>query len=493
MTIPQPITMSGDASATPFSRAALLGQTFSTRLIAFHRALAGLDWPARAPGCAFIRDHDLLPLAAPFDVDIACPADQNDAFAAAFEECAQANGITVVIRRHSGGLVCAAFDVVREPGARCWAYYEVFNRIRLTRDCTIEAGDIEFVHTTGALPVPGTAWRFLLEFTQAVRRDRMDRAREKLEALRRDAPDAIVFTARTLGLAETDIAGALAPDTDTATLRARAGIIPHGSGKNPAPASAKDRLRAWLFPRAYFAQIGNPCLYTIHGPDGVGKTTACQLVTEIFAQFPVGFASQHHVTSWKEAPSDAPAPQPSAPVQRSLPRRMVSAIYRNTPSIVRQTWYTLSGYHRYSRNVMAMVYRYYIEGRVILVDRYIYDMWVKPYVMAEKDELLPGIGARMCRLLRRPRLAFVLSDAPLAIHGRKQELSVEEIAAFQNAMDEILRRCDVRTNRIDVGGLGPDAVAARIVTGILENLGDEILNIMRDFMQRQENPQATAS
>ena len=493
MTNPQPAMMTGNIPGAPFSRAALQGQTFSARLVAFHRALAGQDWPVRAPGCAFIRDQDGLPFTAPFDVDIACPASQTEAFTAAFEECARANGITTVIRRHSGGLVCAAFDVVREPGARTWAYYEVFNRIRLTRSRTVEADEIGVVHAAGTLPMPTTGWRFLLEFTQAVRRDRMDRARESLETLRLDDPDAIAFTARELGLAETDVAGALAPGADTAALRSRADILPHGGNKAPQPAGFRDRLRAWLFPRAYFAQIGNPCLYTIHGPDGVGKTTACRLVSEMFAQYPIGFASQHHVTGWKEKPSDAPAPPKAAAPRRPLPRRMVSAAYRNAPSIVRRTWYTMSGYHRYSRNVMAMVYRYYVEGRVILVDRYIYDMWVKPYVTADKDELLPGIGARMCRLLRRPRLAFVLNDTPLAIHGRKQELSVEEIAAFQNAMDEILTRCDVRTNRIDVGGLGPDAVAARIVTGILENLGDEVLNVMRDFIQRQDKAPATAS
>ena len=223
--------------------------------------------------------------------------------------------------------------------------------------------------------------------------------------------------------------------------------------------------------------------FTIHGPDGVGKSTACKLVKDIFAGYPIGMENAHHVTSWKHKRNqNSNAVATTADV--SFIHKILRVIYRVAPQFARDIWVTSSGYHEYSRNVNAEVYRSYVGWKILLLDRYIYDVSVKNKVRRTSNTLSNLISQFSCFVMRRPSLALVLQDQPSEIIKRKRELNEAEIRDYQISLRKMLQRLRVPFKLIEVGGRKREETARDIASAIIEHIGVNLHLLMRPEVRR---------
>ena len=296
-------------------------------------------------------------------------------------------------------------------------------------------------------------------------------------------------TAQLLQIDRKVIQGYLNSDTPTQTMQERLNIITKRI-KTPSRISWKSSVKQYIEERLFFIHLSNPFLYTLHGADGVGKTTLGMEVGKIFKGFPIPFETFHHVTSWKH-PSKKKADQvnlrsnqPSEPFLQPKPfwRRCISKFYSVLPESARNIWVLSSGYIRYGVNLNSEILSYDRKGFVMLADRYFHDMWVKNRLQKNGPETFHVWHART---IRKPRLAILLVDEPERIFKRKQELSIEEISYYQLDMEKALKKSNVRNVRIVVNGRSAEDLAREVTATLLNDIGPALINLMRSYIQRR--------
>lgn len=452
---------------------------FSSRLSTFHRRLAGVDWAREAPTCVFVRDYGGLPDRAPFDIDIMVDASEVAALGKIFERIADQTGIASIVRNVPSGLHILTLDLAVAPARRTWAYYEVATNKRLTAAFHLYASDIDVVRDRG-LPVPDLKWGFLIDFLQALRKRDMGRYQRALEAAIDTDGKCVDLAVSRLGATAEQIRELLADPSGLEQLASAIGVEKKPEKKVPRP-KLRTRLQRAALERLYVLPARSMNTFTIHGADGVGKSTACNIVRDMFAGYPLGMEAAHHVTSWKRRLKAQP---PDPATEASLTHKMLRVIYRAAPRFARDFWVTSSGYHRYSKNVNAEVYRSWINGKILLLDRYIYDVWVKDRVRRSSSLLADLVGALHCFVMRRPSLAVVLLDDPASIVRRKQELSETEIADYQRLMRSMLQLLRVRSSEIHVGGRTPEDIGRELARSIIDHIGVGLHNLMREETRR---------
>lgn len=453
-----------------------IDRPFTPALRSYFRDLASLDWAASVPSCVFVRDWENLPERSPYDIDLMADAGEMDACASALVDAAASRGLECVVRPASTGVNILVLDLVVAPDRRNWAYFEIATRKRLTRDIVLTPGAMEIARDRG-LPVPAPAWRYLINLLQAFRRGDLERYRPVLDACAHEEPDCSRLVSSTFGIDPADLTGMFAESASLTEWQKRLKVAVKPPKPSPKPRSIGNRLRLWAVRRFYF--LPTPELYavTVHGPDGVGKSTACDTVSAMFAGFPVSLEAFHHVTSWKKSLAPQPAPDPQAPI--TFPRRLLRAGYRMAPELVRDGWRTLTGYHYYAKRLNERVFVGYLSRRVMLLDRYMYDMYVKQRIRGEIGPLGKLIGFTCCAAMRRPRRAILLTDIPDRIIERKQELSLDEIASYQRAMRRLLRRLVVNHTEIEVNGRSREEVARAFARTIIQAIGPDLIQLMR--------------
>lgn len=464
-----------------------VGLPFSQSLRGFHESLASLRWQELAPSCVFVRDYEGLPLTAPFDIDVMAAAHDLSACARAFTDTARANGLECIVQSASAGINILVLDLSHAPAHRTWAYYEVATHKRLTRDFVVTLEAMTIVRDAG-LPVPNGEWRFLINFLQALRKGDLDRYRAVLDECRSVSPDCLALTRNTLELSDTEIADIMAGRPSLQTWQDRLGVTVKAAKQAPPPRRWRNRLRLYALRHFYFLPSKGLYIVTVHGADGVGKSTACDKVAAIFAGYPLDFEAFHHVTSWKKkAPPPASGPQ----ARVSLIRSVLRLGYRVAPEFIRDWWRAATGYHHYARKLNQRVYQGYLDHRIMLLDRYIYDMYLKQRILRAAGPLGRLVGWFNCMIMRRPLCAVLLTDRPDDIIQRKQELNLDEIADYQRAMERLLRQLGPSHAVIDVGGRSRDDIARELARIILRTVGEDIMQLMRHAVAAPGEPTAT--
>ena len=123
------------------------------------------------------------------------------------------------------------------------------------------------------------------------------------------------------------------------------------------------------------------------------------------------------------------------------------------------------------------------EGNIILVDRYLHDMWIKNKLQENGPVIIDYLYAR---LFRKPRLALMLNDRPENIIKRKQELSLEAIDSYQTLIAEALDKTKVNNTNIDVEGSSAEQVAEKVIIIILTNMDENAIDLMRANVARSK-------
>jgi hypothetical protein len=456
---------------------------FAPGVRTFHERLASADWPKLAPSFVFVRDYEGLPARAPFDIDAMADTDDLQSCRAVFEETAEALGLVCLVQAGSAGINILVLELTHAPAYRTWSYFEIATHKKLARDFTVLPREMT-IERTGGLPVPSNAWRFATNLLQALRRSNLDRYQAVLKACLRDTPDCWTLAAEKLGLDKTGIDEILASAKPLTHWQDRLGVTVKPPKPAAAPRSWRNRLRLAALRRLYVMSSKELYLISVHGADGVGKSTACERVAGMFAGYPIGLDAFHHVTSWKHKTDRSTKAGPAAtvetpPAKTSPLRASLKFGYRVSPEFVRDWWRAMTGYHHYGRSLNQKVFQGYLDHRIMILDRYVYDMFLKLGIRKAAGRLGTLVGYLACRFMRRPLRAVLIVDSPAAVIARKQELTLQEIDDYQTAMERLLRRLRVPHTVIQVSGRDADAVADELARAIIGALGTDLLQLMR--------------
>jgi thymidylate kinase len=168
-------------------------------------------------------------------------------------------------------------------------------------------------------------------------------------------------------------------------------------------------------------------LISVHAPDGTGKTTFIQSFTELLAFYFVNDANGL-VKIYHHRPCMLPnlgAAGEKAKVMKqdtdfTRPHRAKPAGFFS--SLIRMTYYWLD----YVLCMPLILRRNAQFNNITVFDRYIYDFLVDPF--RTRIKLPYSIRRFFTRLVKQPKVVYVLDTDVDTIYHRKQELTREEIA-----------------------------------------------------------------
>jgi thymidylate kinase len=188
------------------------------------------------------------------------------------------------------------------------------------------------------------------------------------------------------------------------------------------------------------------------GPDGCGKSTlirtlreqfrAAALTTDIVYLGPWGQSvlPLHKILSWFHV---TPYHAEDKAVFAGK-----TAVRKQPRGLRRWQQHFKAGLY-YFATAIELWYRYYKlvlpklrQGRVVLADRYIYDLLVG-YKSRPMDYYW-GIRRWLCRHYPRPDLAILLDAPPEVIHARKPQFEVAHLTAIRQAYANFQREYDVK-------------------------------------------------
>lgn len=214
-------------------------------------------------------------------------------------------------------------------------------------------------------------------------------------------------------------------------------------------------------------------LIALVGPDGAGKTSfIAALQAEIRARFNLA-ARSAYMGPWDRpvlpsskllarvdaSPLDE-LDEPDAPRWR---RRLVSRI-DSTGTLRRSMYYANLPFEMWARYIWR-VKRHQLLSRVVIADRYVYDLEVGFRNVAVFNSA--GLRRAICHLLPRPDVTILLYNDPEIIWGRKSEYPAPVIREALEAYRQISPRWDFRPIRTD---RSPAELAASFVTQNWRNI-----------------------
>ena len=241
--------------------------------------------------------------------------------------------------------------------------------------------------------------------------------------------------------------------------------------------SAKRRalknLSQWLF----FLPVIQPRLYVVSGADGVGKTTACDLVAKSFQDIPIEIHAFHH-TKYVKDTVKARASGAEGQVSRSLVYRVARCVWRvGVPAVVKQLVLGVMNESRYLFFLNKRVCMSTLGDSVSLSDRYSFDRLVKADFTA-KTVWQKQLFSLTCRLSKRPKCVFILTDNPKHIFLRKQELSVNEIEKYQTRLNDMLIHYKLKTVIVTAEGRSALEIASEIRGYIFHDLDVQVFSLL---------------
>ena len=202
---------------------------------------------------------------------------------------------------------------------------------------------------------------------------------------------------------------------------------------------------------------GSP-FFVVSGAHGVGKTTVLEACGALFECRGVAVRRFHHIVDGV----------PNKTAHGRSGRRPGSWWRRLVPAPVKMMITATLNELRYVRGITRILAQAAAEATIALSDRYAYDRLVD--LRLRHRPLVQRAAVRVvCAWLRHPTLTIMLTDDPAAVYRRKQELTQDEIARYQDDLVDLCQRLGVPFVVVAVDGRDPNAIAEQIVTEILES------------------------
>ena len=463
-------------------RTELKVQSFTPALQNFNSMLSDVSREKEFPDAAFIRDYEHLPERSPFDIDMIIPTSLWPEFKALVSDNAGKCGLMSTINQGPNFLHILVLDPNPTSIGRTWAYYEIRENLTLTNDLTVTGEMLKIDYVSG-IPCPNPDWLLLLRFVQAIRKNRLELEEEELLKLLADNCSALSFTANLLNIPESQFLSYLKEGYGCNDVASALGITMQ-TKKRLLPHRTRTRVKRKFYREIFFLKNKSQLLYTIHGSDGVGKTTVCNLVEKVFSSYPLSFTTFHHIAGWKYLPAEEEQTavplklkKPSIqPYKKSLWRCVLSSVYKRLPFRIRELWVRGIGHARYCKNLNQLIMNKHEDGTIVLIDRYLHDMWVKNKLMLGSGEYIDKFFGH---LFRKPRLAIILVDKPESVHERKQELTVKQIALYQTYIKEVLVSTKVKNEVVAVENRSAEQVARAVIQILINNMGNQLISLVR--------------
>ena len=121
------------------------------------------------------------------------------------------------------------------------------------------------------------------------------------------------------------------------------------------------------------------------------------------------------------------------------------------------------------------------SSKIIILDRYIYDLWAKDLVKRELSGLtISFVYNLFCRIIKFPSKAYFIFDDPKMIFKRKKELTEIQINSFQVLLNNIFKKINVSFQRVIVKKRKPIDIAKQILKDIIKSNPDLLISIIKE-------------
>jgi hypothetical protein len=424
-------------------------------------------------------------------------------------------------------MLVAIFDLKPNENYRTWVHYEIHNELVIGEDLIFDVNDIEKEYKQ-QLPIPDTKWRFFLLLMQGIRKNKLSIYVKDLKYLfDQNYNDIIIFCNNRLGITKTEIRYILDNPTDVENYSDKYRLFKHNpykmiSKKKNIVNNLKTRLSKSIYKNTilkiihqkvlylsfkylYFLHFSNALFFTINGADGVGKSTAGEIVKKIFLNYPLPFNYFHNAKTLlkKHIEKETNGKYKTTTQKKQINKINISTSknknsgftkiqnlirkigkYKYTPEILRNLWYLLNSWPfinqeaKYALKLNEHLADNYFSKHILLLDRYRYDKWVKNKIRAESTNILTFVNYLFCKALHSPRRVIILKDNPKKIYKRKQELTEIQIDKFQKEIITLCYKFKLKTNVIEINSQTPKEIASKIAEIVITDLGEDLFFLM---------------
>jgi thymidylate kinase len=120
------------------------------------------------------------------------------------------------------------------------------------------------------------------------------------------------------------------------------------------------------------------------------------------------------------------------------------------------------------------------SSKIVILDRYIYDLWAKDKVKSELSYFtISFVYNIFCRIVKFPTKAYFIYDKPENIYKRKKELTENQISFFQIYLTTVFKKIRVSFKKVFVKNNKPNEIAKRILEDIIKKNPDLIISIVK--------------
>ena len=215
-----------------------------------------------------------------------------------------------------------------------------------------------------------------------------------------------------------------------------------------------------------FSNYNQPGLFSILGPEGVGKSTLCSNIQNILKNSPINFDTFHHTGAWKNKDK-------INKVQKKIDfKKKVSRII---PRFLKIQIDAFRGEIKYFLNLVKILHKNHNENLITIVDRYSYDRYVR-WVNLKKP-FFQRIGSLLvCYFLKKPTKCFILVDDPKRIFNRKKIMPVWEIKLHISKLKRLCIFLKVNFELINLKNIDEYSLRDLIIKKIIEEKKDFIID-----------------
>ncbi len=215
-----------------------------------------------------------------------------------------------------------------------------------------------------------------------------------------------------------------------------------------------------------FSNYNQPGLFSILGPEGVGKSTLCFNIQKILKNSPINFDSFHHTGAWKSK-SNINKVSKAVDIKKKVSRFI--------PKFIKIQIDAFRGELKYFINLVRILYKNHNENLITIIDRYSYDRYVRWLNL--KKPLFQRFGAILvCYLLKKPTKCFILTDDPERIYERKKIMPVWEIKLHLSKLKSLCTFMKVNFEIINLRNFDQYSLRDLIIKKIIEEKKNFIID-----------------
>ncbi len=216
----------------------------------------------------------------------------------------------------------------------------------------------------------------------------------------------------------------------------------------------------------FFSNYNQPGLFSILGPEGVGKSTLCLNIQNIFKNSPINSDTFHHTGAWKNKIKINKVKK-RTPIKKNISKLI--------PQFIKIQIDAFRGEIIYFLNLVKILYKNHNENLITIIDRYSYDRYVR-WVNLNKP-FFQKIGAILvCYLLKKPSKCFILTDDPERIFKRKKIMPVWEIKLHIAKLQKLCTSMKVNVEIINLRDIDQISLRDLVIRKIIEEKKDFIID-----------------